>query len=138
MEAISVFDMLKIGVGPSSSHTLGPWRAAQAFIQELKEKDLFHHITQVQAHLYGSLALTGHGHGTDVAILLGLSGQDPVTMPLERVQTIPEAIKNTGSLILNNERPLAFDYLGDLIFHYDKCLHGHANGMKFEVYDQAR
>jgi L-serine dehydratase len=137
MESISVFDMLKIGVGPSSSHTLGPWRAAQAFIQELKEKKLFHHITQVQAHLYGSLALTGHGHGTDVAILLGLSGQDPVTMPLERVQTIPEAIKNTGSLILNNERPLTFDYLGNLIFHYDKCLHGHANGMKFEVYDQA-
>lgn len=137
MEAISVFDMLKIGVGPSSSHTLGPWRAAQAFIQELKEKKLFHNISRVQAHLYGSLALTGHGHGTDIAILLGLSGQDPVTMPLERVQNIPESIKNTGSLQLNSERSLPFDYLGDLIFHYDKCLHGHANGMKFEVYDIA-
>ena len=137
MEAISVFDMLKIGVGPSSSHTLGPWRAAEAFLKELKEKNLFDTTTKIQAHLYGSLALTGHGHGTDIALLLGLSGQDPVTMPLDRVQQIPATIRDTGIIQLNNERPLPFDYLGDLIFHYDKCLHGHANGMKFEVYNQA-
>ncbi len=137
MEAISVFDMLKIGVGPSSSHTLGPWRAAQAFIQELKANKLFDQLTKIQAHLYGSLALTGHGHGTDIAILLGLSGQDPVSMPLERVQQIPEAVKKEGLLHLNDERSLPFSYDKDLVFHYDKCLHGHANGMKFEVYNQS-
>jgi len=134
MEAISVFDMLKIGVGPSSSHTLGPWRAAEAFIQELKEKDLFHSIAKVQAHLYGSLALTGHGHGTDVAILLGLSGQDPLTMPLDRVQA--NAVKETNTIQLNDERSLPFNYNADIVFHYAKCLDGHANGMIFEVFDQ--
>ncbi len=135
MESISVFDMLKIGVGPSSSHTLGPWRSAEAFIKELKKNSYFDQTNKIQAHLYGSLALTGHGHGTDIAILLGLSGQDPITMPLERVQSIPEAIKSDQVLFLNNEKNVSFNYLEDLIFHYDKCLDGHANGMIFEVYD---
>ena len=76
-ECISVFDMLKIGVGPSSSHTLGPWRAAERFLGELRNENLLYKTTQVKVDLYGSLSLTGKGHATDLAIMLGLSGQDP-------------------------------------------------------------
>ncbi len=74
MECISVFDMLKIGIGPSSSHTLGPWRAAERWIKEIKIKNQFHKVEQITVDLYGSLSLTGKGHATDYAILLGLSG----------------------------------------------------------------
>lgn len=75
-ECISVFDMLKIGVGPSSSHTLGPWRAAERFLEELKDEAILDDITRVKVDLYGSLSLTGKGHATDLAVMLGLSGQD--------------------------------------------------------------
>ena len=77
MDCISVFDMLKIGVGPSSSHTLGPWRAAEAFLKELEAASIFNKITKVRVDLYGSLSLTGKGHATDYAVMLGLSGADP-------------------------------------------------------------
>jgi len=77
---ISVFDMLKIGVGPSSSHTLGPWRAAQAFIEKLQINNVFHLVDKIKIDLYGSLSLTGKGHATDIAVLLGLSGEDPETI----------------------------------------------------------
>ena len=92
MESISVFDMLKVGIGPSSSHTLGPWRAAQQFIAELEAFNQMERIEQVRIDLYGSLALTGVGHGTDLAILLGLSGEDPETIPVDQVQEIPRQI----------------------------------------------
>ncbi|MEL7121579.1 MAG: L-serine ammonia-lyase [Bacteroidota bacterium] len=136
MEAISVFDMLKIGIGPSSSHTLGPWRAAQEFVEELKEKKLFYTCSKVQVHLYGSLALTGHGHGTDIAVLLGLSGQDPVTIPVDDVQKIPKEIISTKTLNINQERKLPFDYEADIVFHFAECLEGHANGMVFQAFNQ--
>jgi len=79
MESISVFDIFKIGVGPSSSHTMGPWRAAQAFVRRLKDEKALEQTTRIVTDLYGSLAKTGHGHGTDIAVMLGLSGDDPVT-----------------------------------------------------------
>jgi L-serine dehydratase len=78
MECISVFDMLKIGVGPSSSHTLGPWRAAEQFLKELRNRNLIDNVIGVKVDLYGSLSLTGKGHATDLAVMLGLSGADPV------------------------------------------------------------
>src|SRR6516165_10832040 len=78
-EAISVFDMFKIGIGPSSSHTLGPWRAAQRFVQSVKKAQSLREVKKVEVLLYGSLAKTGKGHGTDIAIQLGLSGDDPVS-----------------------------------------------------------
>ena len=84
-EPISVFDIFKIGIGPSSSHTLGPWRAAQRFIQSLKEKNCLSDVEQVKILLYGSLAKTGHGHGTDVAVQLGLSGYDPVSIDVNSI-----------------------------------------------------
>ena len=76
-ECISVFDMLKIGVGPSSSHTLGPWRAAERFLLELRTENILQDVIRIKVDLYGSLSLTGKGHATDLAVMLGLSGQDP-------------------------------------------------------------
>ena len=84
-ECISVFDMLKIGIGPSSSHTLGPWRAAERFLKELKDQNLFHNVLKIEVNLFGSLSLTGKGHATDLAVMLGLSGQDPENMPVKNI-----------------------------------------------------
>lgn len=130
MECISVFDMLKIGVGPSSSHTLGPWRAAERWIKELKTANKFSNIEQITVDLYGSLSLTGKGHATDFAIMLGLSGADPETIPTETIDIIIASIKNTNTLVLNNERPLQFDAKTDIVFNR-KFLPFHANGMIF-------
>lgn len=133
MEAISVFDMLKIGVGPSSSHTLGPWRAAERFCQELQAQDLLGQVAKLEVHLYGSLALTGKGHGTDIAVLLGLSGQDPETIPIPDVQGIPKVIGEDKLLSLKGTHPIAFDPDAQLVFHYSERLPGHANGMIFKA-----
>ena len=84
-EPISIFDMLKIGVGPSSSHTLGPWRAAQRFVQTLAAENKLPDVDSLHVLLYGSLAKTGIGHGTDIAIQLGLGGEDPVVFPVDQI-----------------------------------------------------
>src|SRR5579862_9053619 len=97
-ESISVFDIFKIGVGPSSSHTLGPWRAAQAFIRSLKTKGILANLKSVQVLLYGSLAKTGVGHGTGIAIQLGLGGYDPVAIDTSDIPSIVERIRISGSL----------------------------------------
>ena len=136
MEPISVFDMLKIGVGPSSSHTLGPWRAAERFCRELEASGRLERTRHLHVHLYGSLALTGKGHGTDVAVLLGLSGQDPVTMPLERVIDIPQAIVEQRQLQVMDRHPVPFQPDLDLTFHFSERLPFHANGLKFCAYDE--
>src|SRR5476651_1459602 len=94
-EQISVFDMFKIGIGPSSSHTLGPWRAAQQFVQELKQKQALELVVQIKILLYGSLAKTGKGHGTDIAVLLGLSGDDPVTFDVNQIDSTDNNIKTS-------------------------------------------
>jgi L-serine dehydratase len=130
MECISVFDMLKIGVGPSSSHTLGPWRAAERWIQELKDKNRFDKVEKITVDLYGSLSLTGKGHATDYAVLLGLSGADPERIPVESIDIIVASIKNQNVLMFNNEKPLVFDVKTDIIFNR-KFLPFHANGMSF-------
>ncbi|WP_299117500.1 L-serine ammonia-lyase [uncultured Winogradskyella sp.] len=132
MECISVFDMLKIGIGPSSSHTLGPWRAAERWMQELKAKNRFNKVEQVTVDLYGSLALTGKGHATDYAVLLGLSGADPEQIPVETIDTIIADIKNTNTLHFNNEKKLPFDITQHIIFNR-KFLPFHANGMTFSA-----
>ena len=108
MESISVFDMLKIGVGPSSSHTLGPWRAAGRWIEELKAKDNFRNVETISIALYGSLSLTGKGHATDIAVMLGLCGFDPVTFPIEQIDKTITAITSESILKLNNELELPF------------------------------
>jgi L-serine dehydratase len=132
MECISVFDMLKIGVGPSSSHTLGPWRATERWITELKDKNRFDKVEKITVDLYGSLSLTGKGHATDYAVLLGLSGADPEHIPVESIDAIIASIKNQKLLMFNNEKPLAFDVKNDIIFNR-KFLPFHANGIVFSA-----
>lgn len=130
MECISVFDMLKIGVGPSSSHTLGPWRAAERWIKELKDKGRFDKVEKITIDLFGSLSLTGKGHATDYAVLLGLSGADPEHIPVESIDIIIASIKNQNVIMFNNEKPLAFDVKTDIVFNR-KFLPFHSNGMSF-------
>lgn len=129
MKHISVFDMLKIGVGPSSSHTLGPWRAAQEFVQELKDKNIFYQTTDIQVELYGSLSLTGKGHATDLAIMLGLSGKDPVTIPIDEIDTTIGHINTRQYLELGGEKTIPF--LPEQIHFKRGFLPYHANGMRF-------
>lgn len=133
MECISVFDMLKIGVGPSSSHTLGPWRAAELFIKELKQQQIFNEVTTVNIDLYGSLSLTGIGHATDLAVMLGLSGADPEYVPVESIQTIIDAIKQNKELNLCSEKVLSFDSETQIIFNKN-FLPFHANGLTFTAF----
>ena len=133
MECISVFDMLKIGVGPSSSHTLGPWRAAEQFLAELRERDLIDHINRIKVDLYGSLSLTGKGHATDLAVMLGLSGADPEYIPVESIDVIITAIKNKKEIFLGNEIIIPFDFEKDIIFNKN-FLPFHANGLTFTVF----
>lgn len=129
MKNISVFDMLKIGIGPSSSHTLGPWRAAQEFIQELKDQDIFDSTVKIEIDLYGSLSLTGIGHATDKAILLGLSGKDPVTIPVQDIDNIIQNIQSQRELNLNGEKLIPFNWSQ---IHFNKeFLPYHSNGLKF-------
>src|SRR6476660_4080332 len=99
-ESISVFDMLKIGVGPSSSHTLGPWRAAERFLGELRERNILEKVERVKVDLYGSLSLTGKGHATDLAVMLGLSGQDPEYIPVQDIAGIIKKIEDTNTIEL--------------------------------------
>ncbi len=126
---ISVFDMLKIGVGPSSSHTLGPWRAAEQWILQLKENEQFNLVDEIQVDLYGSLSLTGKGHATDLAIQLGLSGADPEYVPIKNIGGIIDDIKNNEQLFFNGESKIPF-YKSSIIFNRE-FLPFHANGIKF-------
>ncbi|WP_299099716.1 L-serine ammonia-lyase [uncultured Winogradskyella sp.] len=130
MECISVFDMLKIGVGPSSSHTLGPWRAAERWIKELKDKKRFDKVENIKVDLYGSLSLTGKGHATDFAVILGLTGADPERMPVENITTIIENVKTKNILHFNNERDIPFDFKAHINFNR-KFLPFHSNGLVF-------
>lgn len=132
MECISVFDMLKIGVGPSSSHTLGPWRAAERWINELKESNNFDKVEHVSVDLYGSLSLTGKGHATDYAVVLGLTGANPETIPIDSIDNIVADVKSTNTLLLNNEIKVPFDFQNDIIYNRN-FLPFHANGMTFNA-----
>lgn len=130
-EAISVFDIFKIGVGPSSSHTLGPWRAAQRFVQTLQEKKLLTTITGLKVLLYGSLAKTGKGHGTDIAVLLGLCGYDPVTVDVTKITSAVEDIQNENRLLLGGHQSLSFHPAEDLQFLVTETLSFHPNALTF-------
>ncbi|MEC4113084.1 L-serine ammonia-lyase [Myroides pelagicus] len=132
MECISVFDMLKIGVGPSSSHTLGPWRAAELFLKELRERLIFNKVYHIRIDLYGSLSLTGVGHATDLAVMLGLSGADPEYVPVEDISNIIARINESQTLHLGGEMYINFIPETDIVFNKD-FLPFHANGMSFTV-----
>lgn len=132
-ECISVFDMLKIGVGPSSSHTLGPWRAAERFLNELTEENILEKTNRVKVDLYGSLSLTGTGHATDLAVMLGLSGQDPEYIPVENISGIIKSIEDNHEIKLGNKIVIPFFFLQDIVFNKN-FLPFHANGLTFTAY----
>ncbi len=132
-EAISVFDMFKIGVGPSSSHTLGPWRAAQRFTKSLFDKDLLNEVKEIRVILYGSLAKTGMGHGTDIAVQLGLSGDDPVTFEVNNIHAKINDIGIMKKILLSGKHEVDFDPAEDIEFLMSESLPFHPNALSFLV-----
>jgi L-serine dehydratase len=132
-ECISVFDMLKIGIGPSSSHTLGPWRAAERFLSELHTEKKLNKTSKITVDLYGSLSLTGKGHATDLAVMLGLSGQDPERIPIENISKITNSIIKNNEMLLGNQNLIHFSPLSDINFNKN-FLPFHANGVTFSAY----
>jgi len=132
IEAISVFDMLKIGVGPSSSHTLGPWRAARDFLVKLKDKNRLGLVEAVEVDLYGSLSLTGKGHATDLACILGLTNADPETCAIEEIPEIITYITNQKVLQLDGVHLVKFDPKTQINFHRN-FLPFHPNGIRFKA-----
>src|SRR5699024_3662614 len=115
------------------SHTLGPWRAAERFLKELKEENILETTTRVKVDLYGSLSLTGTGHATDLAVMLGLSGQDPEYIPVQDIDGIIKSIKTNHKLNLNNQYPIDFTIENDIVFNKN-FLSFHANGLTFTAY----
>ncbi len=132
--AVSVFDLFTVGIGPSSSHTVGPMRAARKFVKQLESINA--PVVRVLSELYGSLGHTGKGHGTDVAVLLGLEGEQPDLVDTDSVPSRIEAIRQQQKLNLNGRQEINFANDKDLIFHRKKTLPGHANGMKFSAFDE--
>jgi L-serine dehydratase len=130
-EPISVFDMFKIGVGPSSSHTLGPWRAAQKFVHSIQTNYSISQVISVRVLLFGSLAKTGKGHGTDVAIQLGLCGDDPVTFDVHSIDAKINDIAAMKELILGGVHEIAFDPREDIEFLMSESLPYHPNAVTF-------
>ena len=130
-EPISVFDIFKIGIGPSSSHTLGPWRAAQRFVQSLREKNCLNDVLHIKVLLYGSLAKTGHGHGTDVAVQLGLSGDDPVTIDVGSITARINEIAAMKKILLGGLHEIDFDPKEDIDFLISESLPYHPNALTF-------
>ena len=130
-ESISVFDIFKIGVGPSSSHTLGPWRAAQSFLRTLSERNILFEVTAVKVLLYGSLAKTGKGHGTDVAVQLGLSGDDPVTFEVNNIHSKMNDIAAMNKIILDGRHEVDFNPHEDIEFLITETLPFHPNALTF-------
>ncbi|MET9494938.1 L-serine ammonia-lyase [Streptomyces sp. NPDC006552] len=133
--AISVFDLFSIGIGPSSSHTVGPMRAARMFARRLKNEGLLAHTAAVRAELYGSLGATGHGHGTPKAVLLGLEGESPRTVDVEHADERVETIKSSGRINLLGVHDIAFSFDDDLVLHRRETLPYHANGMRLWAHD---
>lgn len=135
--AISVFDLFSIGIGPSSSHTVGPMRAARMFAGRLRSEELLDSVASVRAELYGSLGATGHGHGTPKAVLLGLEGDSPRTVDVETADERAGTIRSAGRIRLLGEHEIAFSYDDDMVLHRRKALPYHANGMTLWAYDAA-
>jgi L-serine dehydratase len=127
---VSVFDLFKIGVGPSSSHTMGPMRIALRFARELDSRQQLGAVAELEVRLYGSLALTGRGHATDRAVLLGLMGQDPETVEIDRCAGWIAQVRSSRVLSLLGRHPVPFDERRHLLFHGQKSLELHPNGMQ--------
>jgi L-serine dehydratase len=132
--AVSVFDLFKIGIGPSSSHTVGPMRAARLFALRLQHDGLLPATARVRCDLYGSLGATGKGHGSDKAVLLGLAGHEPDTVDVEAIPALLKTIRDGGRLPLPGGYSTGFSERSDLVFHRGESLPLHANGMRFTAF----
>ncbi|MEW6704216.1 MAG: L-serine ammonia-lyase [Pseudomonadota bacterium] len=133
--AVSAFDLFKIGIGPSSSHTVGPMRAARMFALRLQHEGLLDRAARVQCQLYGSLGATGKGHGSDKAVLLGLMGHEPDAVDVDAVPLLLQDVRASGELALLGQRPIRFDEVQDLVFLRRETLPFHANGMRLTAFD---
>lgn len=133
--ALSVLDLFKIGVGPSSSHTVGPMIAARQFVQNLESGDALSRVTRVQVELFGSLGATGHGHGSEGAVLAGLMGFHPEHIDTQILKSIVADTKSAGHISLLNVHKIAFAFDEDLVLHRRKALPAHPNGMYFDAFE---
>jgi len=134
--ALSAFDLYSVGIGPSSSHTVGPMRAAKRFAEGLAESGRLVDVRRVRAELFGSLGATGHGHGSPKAVVLGLEGEDPATTDTDGADGRIDEIRGSGLLVLNGSTPILFDVGTDLVMHRRKSLPAHPNGMTFAAFDE--
>ncbi len=131
--SISVFDLFSIGIGPSSSHTVGPMKAANAFIAD--NAHILDRVHCIRVELFGSLAFTGKGHGTDLAILLGLEGQAPDTVNPDIIKPRAKSIIESQKIKLAGSHDITFNYLSDFIYHFNDLLPFHTNGLRFSIFD---
>ena len=135
--AISIFDLFKIGIGPSSSHTVGPMKAALTFANALAHGGQLDRVKHVTAELFGSLGATGAGHGSPKAVILGLEGETPENVDVTRIAERVSQVRESSVLTLRGSHPIAFSYRDDLIMHRSESLPFHPNGMRFSAYDVA-
>lgn len=133
MESISIFEMIKIGIGPSSSHTMGPWIAAEMFLNSIEQQYRIEEVVSVKIHLYGSLAKTGKGHGTDIALLMGLSGENFTTIDTNTIGQRFDSIITDKTFCLGGKKIISFDYDSNMLFHKDINKPQHPNTMLFEA-----
>jgi len=134
---VSVFDLFKIGIGPSSSHTVGPMRAAFMFASSLEQDGVLAQVRGIRAELFGSLGATGHGHGSVKAVVLGLSGEQPETTDPAAAEPMVERLRTSRELVLLGRQPIPFDVDEDVVLHRRKRLEFHSNGMRFAALDAA-
>ncbi|MEV4732694.1 L-serine ammonia-lyase [Saccharopolyspora sp. NPDC049426] len=134
--SLSVFDLFKVGIGPSSSHTVGPMRAANLFVDHLRESGAMPRVARVRCELFGSLGATGHGHGSVKAVVLGLTGEQPHLVDPVAVEPQVRAVREEHRISLGGEHKIAFDVDSDVVLHRRKRLEFHSNGMTFEAVDE--
>ncbi|NRA59387.1 MAG: L-serine ammonia-lyase [Psychrobium sp.] len=134
--AHSIFDLFKVGIGPSSSHTVGPMIAANRFLSDLSQQDVMTKVSRIKVDLYGSLALTGKGHATDNACILGLMGETPSTIEAENIEQYLNLVSKSGELALDGKYWIKFDAKNDLVFNFYDSLPQHPNGMTIHAYDE--
>ena len=135
--AVSVFDLFKIGIGPSSSHTVGPMRAARLFALRLRQEGLLTRTARLRVQLYGSLGATGRGHGSDKAVLLGLAGHEPDSVDVDAIPRLLAEIRSAGLIVVLGEHSVAWNEREDLAFHGLETLPGHTNGLRFAAFEAA-
>ena len=135
--AVSVFELFKIGIGPSSSHTVGPMLAAHTFVKRLEKAGLLSQVERLEATLFGSLAFTGRGHGTDKAVMLGLAGELPDQVDPDHIDGIVKEIQDSGQITLAGGFRIAFSEKTDLLFNKQETLPHHSNGMRYKAFDKS-